>query len=130
MPLWLILVSVTLAEMVVWVGLLDASRSLGLLAIALPFFILIHIVHCTESAVITKDTFVRQAFSLGPIILSVIETLTAVIWLHFSLAGNPVAGSVALLVGLLLEHTLQGVGLSRGKGVHRAAARPYARDTS
>lgn len=123
MPLWEILVGVTLAEMALWVGWLQAARQIGLLLAFLPFFVVIHLIHCTESAVITKDTVARQLVSPGPVLLSVIESVTALLWVHFGLRGQFWLGAVCLLAGLMLEHVLQGIGLSRGRTTRPTAGR-------
>lgn len=107
------LLIVTLGEILTWLLWIHLSSHISYLLGAAVFALLIHLIHSYESSVIQKGAMGSSMTSLGPIALSVVETLGAVGWLYYTQRHEAALGAAILLGSLFVEHTLQVVGLSQ-----------------
>ena len=100
--------------------MLQMSVHLSYLYGAIIFAILIHLIHSYESKVILIGKMKTSLLNPGTIILSLVETLGAVGLVYFTAHEKPMAGAGILLGSLLIEHTLQVVGLTAETNAHSA----------
>jgi hypothetical protein len=111
-PILLILIFVTVSEILTWVMMLQMSVHLSYMYGAIIFAILIHLIHSYEAKVILVGTMKDSLLNPGTITLSLVETFGAVGLVYFTAHQKPITGACVLLGSLLVEHTLQVVGLT------------------
>jgi hypothetical protein len=114
----LILVFVTVSEILTWVMMLQMSVHLSYIYSAIIFAILIHLIHSYEAKVILVGTMKASLLNPGTITLSLVETFGAVGLVYFTAHQKPMTGAGVLLGSLLVEHTLQVVGLTAERKGH------------
>lgn len=114
------LIGITLSEILIWVfwvTLADERISLGLgpsAAFALAAVVLMGLMqveHSVEMGVLKRRS--PREFLLNPptIFFTFLEVAGAVAWLYFVRSDQLLLGGLCLLVGLSIEHVLQGSGL-------------------
>ncbi len=116
--LLLILTVVTLGEILTWILMLQMSVHVGYVYAAIVFAILIHLNHSYESKVILVGKMKDSLLNPGTITLSIVETLGAVGLVYFTAEQKPMTGAAVLLGSLLVEHTLQVIGLTAETKAH------------
>jgi hypothetical protein len=123
-PLWLIVFGVTVAEIAVWFAWIRLAEAEWTVIGALVLLIGIHVVHAYEVALIRQDSIASALADPGTIVLTGLETLGGIIWLHFAADGAFARGAAALMLALLVEHILQVVGFKKGVKKNVPAAAP------
>ena len=117
-PILLLLVFVTVSEILTWVMMLQMSVHLSYVYGAIIFAVLIHLIHSYEAKVILVGTMKTSLLNPGTITLSLVETFGAVGLVYFTAHQKPMTGARVLLGSLLIEHTLQVVGLTAERKGH------------
>lgn len=112
------LLVITLSEIMIWVlwrALADGSigifamSPLGNFALAaVVLMILMQIEHSIEMAALKRKTLLAFLGSPRTIFFTFMEVAGAVAWLYMVRTDRPVLGAIFLLVGLSVEHVLQG----------------------
>jgi len=113
-PLWLILLLVTISEIAVWSAWIALAESGSMAAGIAVLFVGIHVVHSYEVALIRQSTVGPALIHFGTIVLSLLETIGGVAWLHYAAKDSFARGALVLLLALLVEHVLQVMGFKRG----------------
>jgi hypothetical protein len=119
-PILVILIFVTISEILTWIMMLQMSVHLSYIYGAVIFAILIHLIHSYEAKVILVGTMKASLLNPGTITLSLVETFGAVGLVYFTAQQKPITGAGILLGSLLVEHTLQVVGLTAERKGHDA----------
>jgi len=117
----LILLFVTTSEILTWIMMLQLSQHLSYVYGAVIFAVFIHLIHSYESKVILVGEMKTSLLNPGTIILSLVETIGAVGLVYCTAHQKPMLGAGVLLGSLLIEHTLQVVGLTAETKGHAAA---------
>ncbi len=119
-PILLLLIFVTVSEILTWIMMLQMSVHLSYIYGAVIFAFLIHLIHSYEAKVILVGTMKASLLNPGTITLSLVETFGAVGLVYFTAQHKPMTGAGILLGSLLVEHTLQVVGLTAETKGHNA----------
>jgi len=100
---------------IVWLMIWDAIPGLGGMAVAtVAMFVMQLIAHSWQlSFVLGKPPLYRYTTDGLTIVFSAFEALGTLGWLFLFRSGQPVWSGVALLVGLLLEHIVQGLAVQK-----------------
>lgn len=106
-------VLLTLIEIVIWAVWLAVADSMGALLGTLALAIMIHSLHSIEMAVVKKTPLGAYFTDPNTIFFSVMEVAGGALWLYFVRGGNEMLGAVCLLLGLSVEHVIQGASLKR-----------------
>jgi hypothetical protein len=110
-PIWttaIFLFFITLAEVGIWDVWLDVSRSSGLVAGGALLFVLIHILHSLEMGAVKNRNPLTYARNASTLTFSIMEAVGGAGWLWLYGMGHPTLGATVLLVGLSIEHVVQG----------------------
>ena len=110
-PLWksaLTLIAITVSEVLIWVVWLALARSSGHLAAGAVLMALMLAEHSVEMSLIKRTPPFAWVTNGNTIFFTVMEVLGGMAWLYLTWNGQPVAGAAALLIGLSVEHVLQG----------------------
>lgn len=114
------LLSITLSEILIWVfwlALADGRIGLGLgvssafALAAVVLMLLMQVEHSVEMGLLKQKSPRTYLLNPGTIFFTFMEVAGAVAWLHFVRADRPLLGGLCLLVGLSIEHVLQGSNL-------------------
>jgi len=119
--LLLVLLFVTVSEILTWIIMLQLSVHLSYVYGAIIFAVLIHLIHSYESKVILVGEMRTSLLNPGTMTLSLVETAGAVGLVYFTAHQKPMLGTGVLLGSLLIEHTLQVVGLTAETKGHNPA---------
>lgn len=114
------LIAITLSEILIWIfwlALADGKIGLGwgagaaVVIAAVVLMVLMQIEHSVEMGLLKRRS--PTAFLLNPntLFFTFMEVAGAVAWLYFVRADRPLLGGLCLLVGLSIEHVLQGADL-------------------
>ena len=110
-PLWTVaifLLIITIIEVAIWDWWLQVSRDRGLwLGFAL-LFVLIHALHSGEMGAVKRHNPLKYAVAPRTLLFSVMEAAGGTGWLWLHSMGRPWLGAAVLLVGLTMEHLVQG----------------------
>jgi hypothetical protein len=106
-------VALTLVEIVIWAVWLTVAAKMGALLGTLALAAMIHSLHSIEMAVVKKTPLGTYFTNPNTMFFSVMEVAGGVLWLHFVRDGDQMLGAVCLLVGLGVEHVIQGASLKR-----------------
>ena len=114
----------TFVEIVIWTVWLNVADRQGALLGTLVLAIMIHGLHSLEMAVVKKTPLGAYITNLNTVFFSVMEVAGGALWLYFVRSGNEMAGAACLLIGLCVEHVIQGSSLKRddATGVANATA--------
>lgn len=110
-PLWqsaLTLLAITASEVLIWVVWLALARSTGHLVAGAVLMALMLAEHSVEMSLIKRTPPFAWVTNRSTIFFTVMEVLGGMGWLYLTWNGQPVAGAAVLLVGLSIEHVLQG----------------------
>jgi hypothetical protein len=106
-------VALTLVEIVIWAVWLTVADTMGALLGTLALAAMIHSLHSIEMAVVKKTPLGAYVTNLNTIFFSIMEVAGGALWLYFVRDGDQMLGAVCLLVGLCVEHVIQGASLKR-----------------
>lgn len=124
-PLWrsvLTLVLITVSEVAIWVIWLALAMAYGHIAAGLVLMVLMLAEHSVEMSLIKRTPPLAWVTNRETIFFTVMEVVGAMGWLYLTWAGQPVAGAACLLVGLSVEHVVQGAQLKPEQAPVPAAA--------
>jgi hypothetical protein len=113
-PLWrgaLTLVLITVAEVAIWVAWLALAVRYGHWAAGAVLMVLMLAEHSVEMSLIKRTRPLAFVGNPQTIFFTVMEVVGAMAWLYLTWDGQPMAGAICLLVGLSVEHVLQGAQL-------------------
>ena len=102
------LVAVTWTEILVWFIWLYVANHYGSwwgLIVLSPLMLL---EHSAEMGLVKRCNLLKYFTNKKTIFFTIMEVGGAVAWFHFVRAGQPVIGIIILLVGLSIEHIIQG----------------------
>lgn len=111
------LLAITLSEILIWVlwlALADGRIALGLGAgtafavAAVVLMGLMQVEHSVEMGLLKRKSPRLYLLNPGTIFFTFMEVAGAVAWLYFVRADRPLLGGLCLLIGLSIEHVLQG----------------------
>lgn len=114
------LLAITLSEILIWIfwlALADGKIGLGwgagaaVAIAAVVLMVLMQIEHSVEMGLLKQRSPSAYLLNPGTIFFTFMEVVGAVAWLYFVRADRPFLGGICLLVGLSIEHVLQGSGL-------------------
>ena len=111
-PVILILLFVTVSEIITWIMMLQMAVHVSYIYGAIIFAVLIHLIHSYEGKVILVGTMKESLLNPGTILLSIVETLGGIGLIYYTAHQKPMTGACILLGSLLVEHTLQVIGLT------------------
>ena len=109
----LAVVVMTVIEIIIWAVWLKVADGVGMLAGLLALAIMIHSLHSVEMAIVKKAPFGTFFANRNTLFFSLMEIIGGTLWLVFVRNGNDLVGSLILLVGLSVEHILQGASLKQ-----------------
>jgi hypothetical protein len=102
------LIAVTWTEILVWFIWLYVAENYGGwwgLAVLMPLMLL---EHSAEMGLVKRCNLLKYVTNGKTIFFTIMEVAGAVGWLHFVREGQPVIGIIILLLGLSIEHIIQG----------------------
>jgi len=123
-PIWrsvLTLVLITVAEVAIWVVWLAIAIAYGHLAAGIVLMVLMLGEHSVEMSLIKRTPPFAYVTNRETILFTVMEVVGAMGWLYLTWNGQPLAGAICLLVGLSVEHVVQGAQLRPEKTLAPAA---------
>jgi hypothetical protein len=126
---------ITLSEVLIWIFWLALADGevFGLAAVAPPtamaiagviLMVLMTVEHSVEMGALKRTNPLAYMTSPSTLLFTFMEVAGAVAWLALVRADRPLLGAVCLLVGLSIEHVLQGSDLRPEEAVGGAAAAP------
>jgi hypothetical protein len=110
-PLWemgVFIIVITIAEVAIWSVWLDSTGARGILAAGVLLLVLIHVLHSIEMGTVKRKNPLVYAANIRTIFFSIMEAAGATAWIALRNAHHPLRGALALLIGLTLEHIIQG----------------------
>jgi hypothetical protein len=106
-------VVLTFVEIVIWAAWLLVADGMGALLGTLVLAAMIHSLHSIEMAVVKKTPLGAYFTNLNTIFFSLMEVAGGALWLYFVRGGDEMLGAACLLIGLSVEHVIQGASLKR-----------------
>lgn len=110
-PVWQValgLILITLTEIVIWIVWLWLADDVNVWLAAVVLLTLMLGEHSLEMSLVKKTKPLAFVTNGKTIFYTVMEALGAVGWLYFVRHDEPLWGALILLVGLSIEHVLQG----------------------
>lgn len=99
---------VTLTEIVIWIVWLWLADEVDFWLAGAVLMVLMLAEHSMEMALMKKDRFWKYVGNLKTIFFTVMEVAGGMGWLYLVRQDEPVWGAIVLLLGLSVEHVLQG----------------------
>ena len=119
------LLFITLSEVLIWIVWLnfadgqfawaDNGFLINTVTAGIILMILMWIEHSVEMGALRQKNPLIYFFKSNTIFFTFMEVIGAVGWLYFVRTGSPILGAVCLLVGLSVEHIIQGSDLKPEK---------------
>ncbi|MDA2927951.1 hypothetical protein MYX78_12110 [Acidobacteria bacterium AH-259-G07] len=113
-PLWarsLRLLGITLSEIIIWIVWLTLADGVSHLLAGLVLGILMLVQHSVEMSILKRKKPFAYVTSPKTIFFTLMETLGGAAWLYFVRDGQVLRGGALLLIGLSIEHIVQGSAL-------------------
>ncbi|MEM9326881.1 MAG: hypothetical protein AAGA85_14540 [Bacteroidota bacterium] len=113
-PLWQQLLGwtfITLTEIIIWIIWYYSIEPLGYLWSTLILYVLMLIEHSAELGLVKRENIFLHAKYLKTHFFTLMETLGAVGWIYFHQQGQDSWAMISLIVGLSIEHIIQGSAL-------------------
>lgn len=107
------LVGATAFEVGLWYGFVFGAGYWNVEIAGLLLLIGIHVLHAGEMSGVRREPLPAILVRPRTLLFSFVEAAGGVAWLALVGAGHPWRGALALLVGLTLEHVVQGRELTR-----------------
>ena len=102
------LVLVTLTEIIIWIIWLWLADEVNFWLAGAVLMILMVAEHSMEMALLKKDRFWKYVGNPRTIFFTIMEVGGGMGWLYLVREGEPFWGAIVLIIGLSLEHILQG----------------------
>lgn len=122
---------ITLSEILIWIfwlALADgnipavaSTPAVNMAVAGLVLMVLMTFEHSVEMGVLKQSNPLGYVTSPSTLLFTFMEVIGAVGWLAFVRADRPLLGAACLLVGLSIEHVLQGSDLRPEENTHRTA---------
>jgi hypothetical protein len=113
---------VTLTEILIWIVWLWLADEVDFWLAGAVLMVLMLAEHSMEMALMKKDRFWKYVGNARTIFFTVMEVAGGMAWLYLVRHDAPVWGALALIVGLGIEHVLQGRQLKPDPSKMMAAA--------
>jgi hypothetical protein len=113
-PLWAIaafIIVITIAEVAIWSVWLNGTTNWGIGPAGGLLLVLIHALHSLEMGSVKRQNPLVYAVNGHTIVFSIMEAVGATAWIWLWRDHHPLRGAVALLIGLTVEHIVQGASL-------------------
>jgi hypothetical protein len=127
------LLGITLSEIMIWIfwraiadgqiAWLNFGPGASFVIAGILLMALMLAEHSVEMAALKRTKPWSYLTSPSTIFFTFMEVVGAVAWLYFVRNGQPVAGGICLLIGLSIEHVLQGSDLRPAEDAGSAATR-------
>jgi hypothetical protein len=108
-----IVFTLSLIEIIIWIAWLYVADNFGHLAGVIVLTVMIHSLHTREMATVKKTPFLTYLTNPSTIFFSIMEIAGGTLWLVFVRGGNEMLGGLFLLIGLSVEHLIQGATLKQ-----------------
>ena len=102
---------ITFTEIVIWVIWYKSIGPLGHVGAGILLYALMLLEHSGEMAAVKEKSIWIYTKAFKTHFYTLMETLGAVGWMYFHSNDQPIIGIVCLIVGLSIEHIIQGGGL-------------------
>ncbi len=102
---------ITISEIVIWMIWYYAFKEFGHLVSFLILLPLMQIEHSVEMALLKKESWKKYILKKKVIVFTLFETVGAALALYFYTSEEYILAALALLIGLSVEHVIQGVNL-------------------
>lgn len=109
-------VVMTIIEIIIWAVWLRVADGVGILAGLAALAVMIHGLHSIEMAIVKKKPLGTFFTNPNTMFFSLMEIAGGTLWLVFVRGGNDLLGGAVLLLGLGVEHVIQGASLKRAPG--------------
>lgn len=113
-PLWKQLLGwgfITLTEIIIWIIWLWAIQQWGLITGTVILYVLMLIEHSAEMGLVKQKSLWIYVKVFNTHLFTLMETLGALGWIYFHQQGQDEWAIVCLIVGLSIEHIIQGSAL-------------------
>ncbi len=110
-PLWqigLFIIAITIAEVAIWSVWLGSTTTWGIWPAGGLLLVLIHVLHSIEMGSVKRKSPLVYAVNIHTIFFSIMEAAGATAWIALRNDHHPLRGALALLIGLTVEHIIQG----------------------
>ncbi|WP_442505849.1 di-heme-cytochrome C peroxidase [Novipirellula sp. SH528] len=107
------LLLICLSEITVWVLFVFAQHYFGWTAAFLVLFVGEQIEHSIELGLLSQTSWLKFVASRQATVITVLETLGGVAWLYLVRHDQAQLGGMMLLIGLTIEHVIQGDAIKR-----------------
>lgn len=124
-PVWksaLTLIGITVSEVLIWVVWLKLAVAYGHLVATAALMVLMLAEHSVEMSLIKRTPPFAFITNPNTIFFTVMEVIGGAGWLYLTWEGQPLAGAACLLIGLSIEHVIQGAQLKPDAEVARTPA--------
>ncbi|MEF8817078.1 MAG: hypothetical protein V5A20_10100 [Salinibacter sp.] len=128
------LLVITLSEVLIWIfwlaladgemGAIAAAPATNMAVAGIVLMVLMTIEHSVEMGALKRTNPLAYATSPSTLLFTFMEVAGAVGWLAFVRADRPLLGAACLLIGLSIEHVLQGSDLRPGEETEHPAPAP------
>jgi hypothetical protein len=110
-PLWAVgvfIIIITIAEVAIWSAWLSSTTKWGVWPAGGLLLVLIHALHSFEMGSVKRQSPLVYAINGHTIFFSIMEAAGATAWIWLWRDHHPLRGAAALLIGLTVEHIVQG----------------------
>lgn len=125
---------ITLSEVLIWIlwlaladgqiGAIAAAPATNMAVAGVVLMVLMTIEHSVEMGVLKQTNPLAYVTSPSTLLFTFMEVAGAVGWLAFVRADRPLVGALFLVVGLSIEHVIQGSDLRPDAGTEHATPAP------
>ncbi len=102
---------ITLTEIIIWIIWYYSIEPLGYLWSSVILYVLMLIEHSAELGLVKRENIFLHTKYFKTHFFTLMETLGAVGWIYFHQKGDDTLAMVSLIVGLSIEHVIQGSSL-------------------
>jgi hypothetical protein len=104
---------ICLSEITVWVIFVYVYDRFGILPAFIVLFIGEQIEHSVELGLLAQRSWLKFVFSKSATMITLLEALGGIAWLYLVRHGQPQLGGAMILLGLTIEHVVQGNAIKR-----------------
>lgn len=102
---------ITFTEIVIWVIWYKCIPHIGHIGAGVVLYVLMLVEHSAEMGLVKGKNILVYTKVLKTHFYTLMETLGAMGWIYFHTTGRPGIGITCLIIGLSIEHIIQGGGL-------------------